>query len=62
VVFVRLTDDIFQTRKVKLGARSGGFAEILVGVLPGEVVASAGSFVLKSELLKSRLGAGCVDD
>lgn len=62
VVFVRLTDEIFQTRKVKLGPRNGGFTEVLVGVLPGEVIATAGSFVLKSELLKSNLGAGCVDD
>lgn len=62
VVFVRLTDEIFQTRKVVLGARAGTYTEILVGALPGEVVATTGSHVLKSELLKSRLGAGCVDD
>jgi cobalt-zinc-cadmium efflux system membrane fusion protein len=62
VVFVRLTSEVFQTRKIRLGARSGGFTEVLVGVLPGEVVATTGSHVLKSEILKSKLGAGCVDD
>ena len=31
------------------------------GLVPGEVVATIGSHVLKSELLKSRLGAGCCD-
>ena len=31
----------------------------LVGVLPGEVIATTGSHVLKSEILKSKLGAGC---
>lgn len=62
VVFVQLADDIFQPRKVKLGARNGPVTEILIGVLPGEVVATRGSHVLKSALLKSRLGAGCVDD
>jgi cobalt-zinc-cadmium efflux system membrane fusion protein len=62
VVFVRLTDEVFQTRKVRLGARSGGFTEVLVGVVPGEVVATTGSHVLKSEILKSKLGAGCVDE
>ncbi len=61
VVFVRLTDEIFQPRKIKAGARSGGFTEVLVGVLPGEVVATTGSHVLKSEILKSNLGAGCAD-
>jgi membrane fusion protein, heavy metal efflux system len=62
VVFVRLTDEIFQTRKVRLGARAGAYTEVLVGVLPGELIATSGSHVLKSEMLKSRLGAGCVDD
>jgi cobalt-zinc-cadmium efflux system membrane fusion protein len=61
VVFVRLTDDIFQTRKIKPGARNGPYTEVLVGVLPGEVVATTGSHVLKSEILKSALGAGCCD-
>lgn len=62
VVFVRLADEIFQTRKVKLGTRSGGFAEALAGVAAGEVVVTAGSHVLKSEVLKASMGAGCVDD
>lgn len=62
VVFVRLTDEVFQTRKVRIGAKSGGMTEILIGLVPGEVVATAGSHVLKSDILKSKLGAGCVDD
>ena len=61
VAFVRLTDDIFQTRKVKLGATVNGYTEVLIGLLPGEVVATSGSHVLKSEILKSALGAGCTD-
>ncbi len=62
VVFVRLTDEVFQTRKVRPGAAQGPYTEVLVGVVPGEVVATKGSHVLKAELLKSKLGAGCVDD
>jgi cobalt-zinc-cadmium efflux system membrane fusion protein len=62
VVFVQLTDSIFQTRKVRLGTRNGPFTEVVVGLMPGEVVATTGSHVLKSALLKSQLGAGCVDD
>jgi cobalt-zinc-cadmium efflux system membrane fusion protein len=61
VVFVRLTDAVFQTRKVHLGAHDARYTEVLAGVLPGEVVASSGSHVLKAELLKSKLGAGCCD-
>lgn len=59
VVFVRLTDTVFQTRKVRIGTSANGFTEVLVGVLPGEVVATTGSHVLKAEILKSNLGAGC---
>jgi multidrug efflux pump subunit AcrA (membrane-fusion protein) len=59
VVFVRVRDDLFQTRKVRLGVRDGGQVEILAGVLPGEVIATRGSHVLAAELLKGKLGAGC---
>jgi len=59
IVFVRLADDIFQTRKVRLGSRDSHYTEVFAGLLPGEVVATAGSHVLKSEILKSNLGAGC---
>ena len=58
VVFVRLTDEIFQTRKVRLGAKNGAFTEILVGVLPGEVVATKGSEILRAELLRANFGDG----
>jgi cobalt-zinc-cadmium efflux system membrane fusion protein len=59
VVFVRLTDEVFQTRKVQIGAHDAHFTEVFAGVAAGEVVAAEGSHVLKSELLKSKLGAGC---
>lgn len=59
IVFVRLAEDIFQTRKVRLGTRDSHYTEVLAGLLPGEVVATSGSHVLKSEILKSNLGAGC---
>lgn len=61
VVFVRVADAVFQTRKVRLGARDSAFTEVVSGALPGEVVATTGSHVLKSEILKSQLGAGCTD-
>lgn len=61
IVFVRLTEDIFQVRKVRLGTEAGGFAEVTNGLLVGEVVVAEGSHVLKSEILKSSLGAGCAD-
>lgn len=51
-VFVR-TDDGFEARAVELGSRAAGHVEITQGLEPGVQVASAGSFVLKSELGKA---------
>jgi hypothetical protein len=50
---------VFHIRTVRLGARSDKTTEIIVGVLPGEVVATKGSDVLRAELLKNNLGEGC---
>lgn len=68
VVFVRDKDfdtspyKVFHVRKVRPGASdaalNGAVTELAVGVLPGEVVATTNSGVLRSELLKNDLGAG----
>ena len=65
VVFVRdknYLDDgapkVFHVRKVVPGARTEQDVEIIAGVLPGEIVASKGSGILRSELLKNGLGDG----
>jgi cobalt-zinc-cadmium efflux system membrane fusion protein len=65
VVFVRDRDyltkgapKVFHTRTVRPGAKDGGNTEIIAGVLPGEVVVSKGSALLRSELLKNSLGEG----
>ncbi len=49
----------FVARSVRTGVKQDGFTEIIAGVLPGEVVASRGSDVLRAQLLKNNLGAGC---
>lgn len=49
----------FHVRQVRMGARDDQYVELLAGVLPGEVVATQGSNVLLSQLLRSNLGAGC---
>ena len=49
---------LFHTRTVRPGAKNDGQTEIVAGVLPGEVVATVGSRVLRAELLKNNLGAG----
>jgi membrane fusion protein, heavy metal efflux system len=50
---------VFHIRMIRLGARTEKSTEIVAGVLPGEVVATKGSDVLRAELLKNNLGEGC---
>ena len=49
---------VFHVRSVRPGAKTEKVTELIVGVLPGEVVATIGADVLRSQLLKSNLGAG----
>ncbi|MHC4922173.1 MAG: efflux RND transporter periplasmic adaptor subunit [Planctomycetota bacterium] len=62
VVFVKSFDDLFEARPVTLGAKHDGQVEIVAGLRAHEPVVVAGGFALKSQLLASRLGAGCVDE
>lgn len=61
-VFVKENEDLFQLRRVTVGARDAHSVEILAGILATDEVVVSGGFTMKSEFLKSRLGAGCVDD
>lgn len=49
---------VFHARSVRLGAKDEQHTEIIAGVLPGEMIATKNSGVLRAELLKSNLGAG----
>ncbi len=62
VVFVKLAEDLFDARVVRLGAKFDGRVEVAEGLQPQEVVAVDHVFPLKSAFLISRLGAGCADD
>ncbi len=55
IVFVALGDGKFERRVVKLGLEQHGRVQVLDGVKAGEQVVTAGSFILKSELLKSEM-------
>jgi len=61
-LFVKLDEDLYEIRRVSIGTVQAEEVEILKGIKSSELIASKRSFILKSELLKSRLGAGCVDD
>jgi len=52
VLFVR-TKDGFLAQPVLVGARSGGVAQIVSGVKPGEHVATRNAFLIKADMIKS---------
>jgi cobalt-zinc-cadmium efflux system membrane fusion protein len=60
-VFVAIEPDLFELRRVEAGPRRAGEIVIIAGLHAGEKVAASQGFALKSELLKSRLGASCAD-
>ena len=62
LLFVKLAPDLFDARAVRLGARAGDAWIVAEGLKAGEEVATEHAFALKSQLLISRLGAGCADD
>ncbi|MCS7090633.1 MAG: efflux RND transporter periplasmic adaptor subunit [Verrucomicrobiota bacterium] len=62
VVFVKVTDDLYEARVLQLGLRSGGWCQVVEGLAPHEPVVVQGAFAVKSQLLLSRLGAACVED
>jgi cobalt-zinc-cadmium efflux system membrane fusion protein len=60
-VFVEIMEDFYARKPVRTGRQYGGYAEILEGLADGEQVVSVGSFLLKSDVLKAKMGAGCAD-
>jgi cobalt-zinc-cadmium efflux system membrane fusion protein len=61
VVFVKQSEVLYQPRKVLLGVNTGVLYEVLEGVREGEQVVTQGSFLLKTEILKGSIGAGCCE-
>ncbi len=55
VVFVRTAPDRFTARPVSAGEAADGKTPILSGIKAGDTIAVRGSFIIKSQLLKSTL-------
>lgn len=55
VVFVRVAADKFSARPVQVGESADGRTPILEGIAAGDMIAVRGTFILKSQLLKSTL-------
>lgn len=61
-VFVQDAPDLFSLRRVSIGNKEDSQVQVLAGLSPQDSIVTDGSFIVMSEFLKSRLGAGCVDD
>jgi cobalt-zinc-cadmium efflux system membrane fusion protein len=61
VAFERTSATEFVPRKLRLGYDAGEHYEVLEGLSGGETVVTQGSFLLKTELQKGSIGAGCCE-
>ncbi|MEW6077490.1 MAG: efflux RND transporter periplasmic adaptor subunit [Thermodesulfobacteriota bacterium] len=60
-VFVHKDGEYWVRRPVETGDSSGGFTEIRQGLARDQAVIADGSFLLKSDVLREKMGAGCAD-
>jgi len=60
-VFQHWKEDLWVRRDVIVGRKQGHFVEILEGIPEGVAVVARGAFMLKSDILRAKMGAGCAD-
>ena len=60
-VFVHKEGDYWIRRPVTLGKRLDGMVEVRGGLAAGQRIVTDGSFLLKSDVLRKKMGAGCAD-
>jgi cobalt-zinc-cadmium efflux system membrane fusion protein len=58
-VFCRLKDDLWIRRAIAAGADADGYSPILDGLKEKDVVVIEGGLMLKSDILREKMGAGC---
>lgn len=60
-VFKHWKDDFFVRQDVRRGREYFGMVEIREGLMAGDTVVAEGAFLLKSDVLREKMGAGCAD-
>jgi cobalt-zinc-cadmium efflux system membrane fusion protein len=60
-IFIHKEGDYWIRRPVTLGASFEGMVEITSGITSEQKIITDGSFLLKSDVLRSKMGAGCAD-
>jgi cobalt-zinc-cadmium efflux system membrane fusion protein len=61
LVFVRRGEAVFEPVAVETGESHGDLVEVVSGIEPGAEVVTTGAFLLKTEIMKESIGAGCCD-
>jgi len=60
-VFVHRDGNYFLRRPIVRGIEQNGRTEVMLGLDAGQTVVADGAFLLKSDVLRSKMGAGCAD-
>jgi cobalt-zinc-cadmium efflux system membrane fusion protein len=60
-VFAHWKDDYFMRRFITKGRDFLEETEICDGLKPGETIVTVGAFLMKSDVLRAKMGAGCAD-
>jgi multidrug efflux pump subunit AcrA (membrane-fusion protein) len=58
VAFVAAGENRYQRRELELGRRTDAYVEVIDGLAAGESVVVEGTFLLKSEAAKEKMGGG----
>ena len=61
VVFIKTAEEKFEAREIKIKDETKDQVAVSEGINEGEAVVIQDGFLLKSELLKSKMGAGCAE-
>ncbi|MBZ4397005.1 efflux RND transporter periplasmic adaptor subunit [Myxococcus sp. AS-1-15] len=62
LVFVKKDETLYEPVPVELGAGTRDEVEVVKGLRPGMEVVTTGAFLLKTEVLKDSIGAGCCEE
>jgi len=60
-VFQQWKNDMWVRRDVATGEKYGSLVELLDGISAGSRIVTGGAFMLKSDVLREKMGAGCAD-
>jgi cobalt-zinc-cadmium efflux system membrane fusion protein len=61
LVFVKRGASLYEPVAVQTGETAGDLVELVSGLEPGAEVVTTGAFLLKTEIMKASIGAGCCD-